>query len=153
MSEHSQHPQYDGAVPLGTERTETAPINASGTATAPPLTPPPTPPLTPPPAFTRWPADGVVRYLLVGHVDATAAFSLYRRALDDLLANERRFVLDFADAAYVDGKALEQFKKLSQRIVEVRGSLVFDHVHDDLATLLELTGFNRVFEIRRSSAR
>lgn len=63
-------------------------------------------------------------------------------------------MLDFTAAAYVDGKALEVLKKLSQRIAEIRGaSLMFENVNEDLEALLKLTHFDRLFTIRRSSTR
>lgn len=103
-------------------------------------------------AFTRWPADGVVTYQLAGRVDYAAAFSLYCRALDDLLACETSFVLDLTAVATIEEKALDVLKKLSQRIAEIRGArLVFAHVNADVDALLKRAHFDRVFEIRRAT--
>src|SRR5678815_5144433 len=85
-----------------------------------------------PPSWTRWPADGVITYQLVGPIDYAAAFGLYRHALEDLLASERTFVLDFTAAADIDTRALDVFKNLSQRILEVHGRLTFEHVSAEI---------------------
>lgn len=103
------------------------------------------------PAWTRWPADGVITYQLAGAIDYAAAFSLYRQALEDLLASERTFVLDFTAATDIEARALEKFKNLSQRILEVHGRLTFEHVSADLEAVLKRTHFDNLFTIRRSS--
>jgi MFS superfamily sulfate permease-like transporter len=105
------------------------------------------------PAFTRWPADGVVRYLFADHVTFAVASDVAGRIVADLEGRDRTFVLDFADAGYVDGRALEVFKELSQRIVAKQGRLAFENVNEDLDALLRLTHFDRLFPIRRSTGK
>lgn len=109
--------------------------------------------IRPPLAFTRWPADGVVRYLFTGQVDVCVASAVARRIGDDLEGRDRTFVLDFTHAGYADGKALEVFRDLSYRIVANQGRLSFENVNDDLDTLLRQAHFDRLFAIRRSSTR
>ena len=106
--------------------------------------------LEPATRWTRWPADGVITYQLAGAIDYAAAFSLYRQALEDLLASERVFVLDCTEVKSIDQKGIDVLMRLSQRILEVHGRLTFDHVTAEVYALLEAAKFTNVFLVNRS---
>jgi anti-anti-sigma regulatory factor len=91
-----------------------------------------------------------VRYTIAATLSRENSFPMYRRALDDLLAGRQHFVLDFAGAGYVDGKALEVLKALSYKVHEIKGVLVFENVNDDLYTLLQLTRFANLIDVRKA---
>jgi anti-anti-sigma regulatory factor len=93
-----------------------------------------------------------VAYALDGSLDRDAQAALYKQTLNDLVAGARRFEIQCSGAGYLDGHALETIKRLSQKILEVRGTLSFTGCSEDLAKLLELTHFNRLFTITRRPA-
>lgn len=91
-----------------------------------------------------------VRYTPRVNLGRENTMELYKHVLNDLLAGERTFVLDFSGNPYVDGRALEKLKQMSQRIVELRGKLTIENANEDLFTLLTLTHFDRLFVIKRA---
>ena len=94
---------------------------------------------------------GRVTYAITGSLSRGAAGALYQQTLNDLIVGYRHVTIDLGAAAYLDGHALEQIKRLSQKILEVRGALYFERVNDDLAKLFELTNLSRLFTINAAS--
>ncbi len=89
-----------------------------------------------------------VIYGLSPAVNAREAIELYKRVLDDLLAGHRAITLNCAAVRSIDTQALERFKELGRKVLEVRGVLVFEHVHEDVWPAL--ARFDGVFEVRRA---
>src|SRR5690348_4062988 len=60
---------------------------------------------------------------------------------------ERSFVIDFAEAGYVDSAGLGALVSLSKKIREASGSLRLTNLNEDLRTLFELTRLDTLFAL------
>lgn len=67
--------------------------------------------------------------------------------LDRLSAGDRDYLLDFADASYIDSSGLGVLVSLSKRIREEGGELRLSGLNEDLLTLFELTKLDTLFQI------
>lgn len=75
-----------------------------------------------------------------------------RQQLRDAVVSEidrgtRSFVIDFAEAGYVDSAGLGALVSLSKKIREASGSLRLANLNDDLRTLFELTRLDTLFAL------
>lgn len=59
----------------------------------------------------------------------------------------RSFVIDFAEAGYVDSAGLGALVSLSKKIREASGSLRLTNLNEDLRTLFELTRLDTLFAL------
>jgi anti-sigma B factor antagonist len=72
---------------------------------------------------------------------------LKQRVLDELEGGARKFLIDFADTAYIDSSGLGVLVSLSKKIREQGGDLRLANLNDDLRTLFELTKLDTLFHI------
>lgn len=72
---------------------------------------------------------------------------LKQAVLDEIDRGGRRFVIDFANASYIDSAGLGVLVSLSKKIRENRGQLLLENLNEDLRTLFELTKLDTLFEI------
>jgi len=75
-----------------------------------------------------------------------------RQQLRDAVNSEiergsRAFVIDFAEAGYVDSAGLGALVSLSKKIRESSGSLRLKNLNEDLRTLFELTRLDTLFAL------
>jgi anti-sigma B factor antagonist len=75
---------------------------------------------------------------------------LKQAVLDEIDRGGRRFVIDFANASYIDSAGLGVLVSLSKKIRENRGQLLLQNLNEDLRTLFELTKLDTLFEIDSS---
>ncbi|HEU5169964.1 MAG TPA: STAS domain-containing protein [Gemmatimonadales bacterium] len=69
---------------------------------------------------------------------------LVGKALD---AGERKFLIDFAGAGYIDSSGLGALVSLSRRVREAGGELRLSGLNEDLRSLFELTKLDTLFAI------
>ncbi len=69
---------------------------------------------------------------------------LVGRALD---AGERKFLIDFAAAGYIDSSGLGALVALSRRVRDAGGELRLSGLNEDLRSLFELTKLDTLFAI------
>ena len=67
--------------------------------------------------------------------------------LESLERGDRKFLIDFDDAAYVDSSGLGVLVSLSKKIREEGGDLRICGLNEDLRTLFELTKLDTLFDI------
>ena len=72
---------------------------------------------------------------------------LKQRILDELESGARKFLIDFADTAYIDSSGLGVLVSLSKKIREQGGDLRLANLNEDLRTLFELTKLDTLFHI------
>jgi anti-sigma B factor antagonist len=75
-----------------------------------------------------------------------------RQELKDLIgsaleAGDRKFLLDFAGAGYIDSSGLGALVGLSRRVREAGGELRLSGLNEDLRSLFELTKLDTLFAI------
>ena len=75
-----------------------------------------------------------------------------RQELKDLIAaaldaGERKFLIDFASAGYIDSSGLGALVGLSRRVREAGGELRLSGLNEDLRSLFELTKLDTLFAI------
>jgi anti-sigma B factor antagonist len=75
-----------------------------------------------------------------------------RQELKDLIgsaleAGERKFLIDFAGAGYIDSSGLGALVGLSRRVREAGGELRLSGLNEDLRSLFELTKLDTLFAI------
>ena len=78
-----------------------------------------------------------------------------RRELKDAVLGrldegDRKFLVDFADASYIDSSGLGVLVSLSKKIREQGGELRLASLNEDLRTLFELTKLDTLFKIADS---
>jgi anti-sigma B factor antagonist len=75
---------------------------------------------------------------------------LKQKMLDALEAGDRKFLIDFAQASYIDSSGLGVLVTLSKKIREDGGDLRLAGLNEDLKTLFELTKLDTLFAITDS---
>ena len=75
-----------------------------------------------------------------------------RQELKDLIgsaleAGDRKFLIDFAGAGYIDSSGLGALVGLSRRVREAGGELRLSGLNEDLRSLFELTKLDTLFAI------
>ena len=75
-----------------------------------------------------------------------------RQELKDLVASaleagDRKFLIDFAGAGYIDSSGLGALVGLSRRVREAGGELRLSGLNEDLRSLFELTKLDTLFAI------
>ncbi|MFI5235809.1 MAG: STAS domain-containing protein [Gemmatimonadales bacterium] len=60
---------------------------------------------------------------------------------------ERKFLLDFAKAGYIDSSGLGALVSISKKVRETGGELRLSGLNEDLRTLFELTKLDTLFSI------
>lgn len=75
-----------------------------------------------------------------------------RQELKDLIgsaleAGDRKFLIDFAGAGYIDSSGLGALVGLSRRVREAAGELRLSGLNEDLRSLFELTKLDTLFAI------
>jgi anti-sigma B factor antagonist len=75
-----------------------------------------------------------------------------RQELKDLVgaaldAGDRKFLIDFAGAGYIDSSGLGALVGLSRRVREAGGELRLSGLNEDLRSLFELTKLDTLFAI------
>jgi anti-sigma B factor antagonist len=64
-----------------------------------------------------------------------------------LAAGDRKFLIDFAGAGYIDSSGLGALVGLSRRVREAGGELRLSGLNEDLRSLFELTKLDTLFAI------
>ena len=77
---------------------------------------------------------------------------LKQRILDALDAGDKRFLIDFSRAGYIDSSGLGVLVSLSKKIRDQGGDLRLAGLNEDLKTLFELTKLDTLFSISDSPA-
>lgn len=91
--------------------------------------------------------DDVVVVALHGDVDTTTTPDLHA-AFDDLVARgERNYVIDLSQVAFMDSSGLAALARLYKRIRIGYGDVRLCSVQPDMLRIIELTRFDRVFEM------
>ncbi len=75
---------------------------------------------------------------------------LKQKVLDELEKGERKFVVDFSNAGYIDSSGLGVLVSLSKKIRERGGEMRLARLNEDLRTLFELTKLDTLFKIADS---
>lgn len=70
-----------------------------------------------------------------------------QRVLEEVERGERRFLVDFSRAGYVDSSGLGVLVSLSKKVREQGGELRLSGLNEDLRTLFELTKLDTLFRI------
>jgi anti-sigma B factor antagonist len=77
---------------------------------------------------------------------------LKQRVLDALEAGDRKVLIDFTRASYIDSSGLGVLVSLSKKIRDEGGDLRLAGLNEDLKTLFELTKLDTLFAITDSAA-
>ena len=72
---------------------------------------------------------------------------LKQKVLEELESGDRKFVIDFSNAGYIDSSGLGVLVSLSKKIREQGGELRLSGLNEDLRTLFELTKLDTLFRI------
>ena len=92
--------------------------------------------------------DGpTVRVRIENWLVANNRQELKQIVLERLEQGERRFVIDFVDAGYIDSSGLGLLVSLSKKLGDERAELKLANLNADLRTLLELTQLVKLFDI------
>lgn len=97
--------------------------------------------------FSSEKVDGVMVIDVEGQLIVGNRQELKQKILEELEKGERRFVVDFARAGYIDSSGLGVLVSLSKKVREVGGDLRLANLNDDLRTLFELTKLDTLFQI------
>ena len=82
-----------------------------------------------------------------GQLVAGNGHQLKQAVADELGRGAKKFLIDFADTAYVDSAGLGVLVSLSKRIRDAQGELRLANLNDDLRTLFELTKLDTLFRL------
>jgi anti-sigma B factor antagonist len=72
---------------------------------------------------------------------------LKQGVLETVEGGDQKFVIDFANTAYIDSSGLGVLVSLSKKIREKGGELRLSSLNEDLRTLFELTKLDTLFRI------
>ena len=89
---------------------------------------------------------GVDGQLIVGNRQELK--QLVQEALDH---NERKFLVDFSKAGYIDSSGLGALVSISKKVREQGGELRLSGLNEDLRSLFELTKLDTLFAISDST--
>ena len=76
---------------------------------------------------------------------------LKQKVLEELEGGDRKFVINFSSAGYIDSSGLGVLVSLSKKIREQGGELRLSGLNEDLRTLFELTKLDTLFRIADTS--
>lgn len=88
---------------------------------------------------------GVDGQLIVGN-----RHELKQKVTEALESGERKFLIDFSAAGYIDSSGLGVLVSLSKKIQELNGEFKLAGLNEDLKTLFELTKLDTLFSISDS---
>ena len=89
----------------------------------------------------------VVVIAVEGQLVAGNRQQLREAVVSEINRGSRFFVIDFAEAGYVDSAGLGALVSLSKKIRESSGSLRLTNLNEDLRTLFELTRLDTLFAL------
>lgn len=89
----------------------------------------------------------VVVVTVEGQLVAGNRQQLREAIVSEIDRGARSFVIDFAEAGYVDSAGLGALVSLSKKIRESSGSLRLTNLNEDLRTLFELTRLDTLFAL------
>jgi anti-sigma B factor antagonist len=89
----------------------------------------------------------VVVVAVEGQLVAGNRQQLREAVVSEIDRGARAFVIDFAEAGYVDSAGLGALVSLSKKIRESSGSLRLTNLNEDLRTLFELTRLDTLFAL------
>jgi anti-sigma B factor antagonist len=96
--------------------------------------------------------DGVTTLAPRGDFDRTTVGGFHARVDDLLRAGARYFVVDLGEVRFVDSTGLAALVRLYRRVRIGEGDVRLARVPPSVASVLELTRLNRVFDIFPSAA-
>lgn len=93
--------------------------------------------------------DGALVAHLVGRLD-TAASVAFQKEMQPLLDNAgEHIVLDMTDFTFISSSGLRLLLCLLKASQAAGGSMTLRHVNSDVAQVLALTGFDKLFNIEK----
>ena len=98
-------------------------------------------------SFRATKQGGVVVIAVEGQLVAGNRQQLREAVVSEIERGTRSFVIDFAEAGYVDSAGLGALVSLSKKIRESSGSLRLTNLNEDLRTLFELTRLDTLFAL------
>ncbi|HVX39593.1 MAG TPA: STAS domain-containing protein [Gemmatimonadaceae bacterium] len=102
--------------------------------------------------FNAFTLEGAMRVAIEGELLVSNRQEFKQRMLDLLEAGNRRFVLDLAQCAYIDGSGQGVLVSVSKKIRDAGGSLELRGLNEDLVNLFRITHLDSLFVIRDSAA-
>ncbi len=97
-------------------------------------------------------ANGVVVMAVEGQLVVANRQELKQLLQDGLDRGDRRFVLDFSSAAYIDSSGLGALVSVNRKVREAGGDLRLAGLNEDLTALFELTKLDTLFTIAATPA-
>lgn len=97
-------------------------------------------------------ASGVVVTKVDGQLVVANRQELKQLLQDGLDRGDRRFVLDFSSAAYIDSSGLGALVSVNRKVREAGGDLRLAGLNEDLTALFELTKLDTLFTIAATPA-
>lgn len=97
-------------------------------------------------------SGGVLVVAVDGQLIVGNRQELKQKILDALDAGDKRFLVDFSTAGYIDSSGLGVLVSLSKKIRDQGGDLRLAGLNEDLRTLFELTKLDTLFSISDSAA-
>ena len=92
-------------------------------------------------------SGGVLVVTVDGQLIVGNRQELKQKILDALDAGDKRFLVDFTKAGYIDSSGLGVLVSLSKKIRDQGGDLRLSGLNEDLKTLFELTKLDTLFAI------
>lgn len=96
--------------------------------------------------------SGVTVVTVEGQLIVANRQDLKQVVQDALDAGERKFVLDFGPAAYIDSSGLGALVSINKKVREAGGELRLAALNEDLRALFELTKLDTLFTLADSAA-
>lgn len=101
-----------------------------------------------PTTFTLTPLLERTTVEIFGNLETANRQQLKQLVLDELARGQKHLVFDLARCPYIDSSGLGVLVAIAKRTREGGGKLELVNLSEELGTLFELTGLNRLFGLR-----
>lgn len=89
-----------------------------------------------------------VRASVAGRLDTINAAKCEKDFLPLKENAEKEIILDCTRLEYISSSGLRLFLSLRKEVQTKGGSLIIEHINDDIKNVFTITGFSKLFEIR-----
>lgn len=89
----------------------------------------------------------VILLKISGRIDAFTSEKLEEEIASIINAGKLQFVINFGAVNYISSAGLRVFLGTHKRLTENKGELKFAEVSDEILKVLQLVGFDKIFEI------
>ena len=93
-------------------------------------------------------ADGITIVNVPGNLDVITS-TMFKQALDEVIANSTNIELDFAKTVLVTSAGLRVLLQAEKNVNKAEKNMVFINVSSDVMEIFEITGVSKIFKINK----